>query len=370
MHALQPLVINLNKFLKKNIKISIIISGLLLVSILLLYLKKTNSKKYKIEKIKKLLRNNKEDRAFKNIIDSDLKIINKLINDENLSTKNNIKIQNFLAKNKNTIKIFEKTKNQETSIQDKKSAINILSYINTIQSIDYLITFLYEQETELIHFAIEKLSNKNNNKIIETFMQFIRKNPDIRTLKKLKKTFKKFGPEATKKLTPLMQENNIPIKIWYINLLSSFEEEEFTDLLINHLKENRLKPEVKISIMKNLKNINCDEFDSILINYLEDDGWGVRCQAVKQLGERKIKKAASKIYRRLEDNSGIVRDAAAKALIKLDNGLKYLLKAAKDTSPPQEVLKVLRKQDIPYLIENIEKIYASEEEDKTIFLAK
>ena len=354
MNKIIEVILNTNKIIENNIIPSIIISFILLITIVILIFKKLRSKNYKIKKINKKINEDFES-GFELLISSDLEVIKSIIT-QNSSTKNTLKIKKELAKKHNLRKIFLKSLNKEIKENNQFNAIKIFKEINTSQVSDYLITYLYNPDKEIVKYSISILKEKKSPKVIESLKEYAKKINDLQMLELLKKVFIDFGPESAKKLLPLLKNSDPSMKKWIIDILGSFEEKDFSDILINELYIDN--PEVKIAILRNLRNYDNKKIIQVFISHLNDENWAVRSKAAEELGQTKKEKTAPYLYEKLYDKSGIVRNTAANALFELgEHGIKYLIKAAREEEPPQEAIKILKKQDIASLIKNMEKLY-------------
>ena len=347
----------------KNYNILSFISGvILMIVILFLYYKRVSSKKYKIKKITKLLEKN-PDKALNYLMNSDMKIIEYFLNKDNNSLKHYNEVRNFLQKPEKVKKIFNKIHTAEEKKEKIKKSIKIFSEIASPQSVDYLITYLYEDDPEIVHPTIHALASIDSPKVLSTYIDFLKYKPDKKTLSELRKAFLQLGVKAARRLSDfILNVEDNSIKIWCIRILGNYPQENFSSILIKQLYDESY--EVKIAAIKSLANFKSNKVIEEIIKLLEDEHWRVRSQACNQLGEFQAIKAAPYLNEKLKDRNEVVRDAAAHALVNLGyKGIKFLMEEAKDPSAAKEVKSVLKNQEISFLIESMEHIYNNEEQN-------
>ncbi|ACL69501.1 HEAT repeat domain-containing protein [Halothermothrix orenii] len=360
---MEEILYKINFYLNKinlvqlDITVILIIIGAILVIIFSLFLiKRTNNINYQTKKILKLLERN-PDKALKKLGNSPLEVVDYLLSPENISSGKYIKIKKYLSNPREVKKIFDRVHEDEPDIDQVKLTISIFTKLATPQAIDYLVTYLYEKNSDIVQTTINHLATLKTDKVVDTLIEYVSCVSDAKTLKFLEKAFLKFGPEAARKLEEFIYESDNTIKIWCINIMGAFPEEDFTGVLVDQLEVDN--PDVKTAAIKNLANFsNNKKIIQEIAKCLDDENWGVRSQACYKLGELKATSVAPRLYERLTDQSGVVRAAAAQALLDMGyEGIEYLIKIAKEPSAPEEVINILKEQEIVFLIESIEKVF-------------
>ncbi len=343
--------------------LSFISAIILMIIILFFYYKRTNSKKYKIQKITKLLEKD-QDKALNYLMNSDMEIIEYFLDKDNNSLKHYNVVRDFLQKPERVKKIFNKTHTGEVTKSKIRKSIKIFSEIASPQSIDYLITYLYEDDPEIVHPTIHALASIDSPKVLNTYIDFLKYKPDKKTLSELRKAFLQLGAKAARRLSDfILNVEDNSIKIWCIRILGNYPEENFSSILIKQLYEDSYK--VRNAAIKSLASFKNNKVIEEIIKLLEDENWRVRSQACNQLGKFQAIKAAPYLNEKLKDRNEVVRDEAAHALVDLGyKGIKYLLEEAKDPSVSKEVISVLKNQEISFLIESMEHIYNNEEKNE------
>lgn len=333
--------------------------GLFFTVMLYTLMKHKYKKLFILKKIKKLLLKN-PDKALQKLIKSDLDIIDYFLNKENLNSSEYIKVKEYLLKVEQVKTIYNKMFESD-DIEQIKLGISILSRLPVPQSADYLITFLYKDDPEIINLAIKGLSNNTTEKVIYSLIEFLRYIPDSKVLLNLKETFKNMGLKAAKKLIPFIYEADSTTIIWYLDILGEYQIEEFHQILLNLLDNDN--PEIKIHAIQKLSKyeLNDEELNKI-IALIDDESQKVRSRAINTLGNMKVLRAAPDMAKRLTDDSGIVRIAATHALLNLGyEGIKYIFEVAKKPEAPKEITKTLKEQDIAFLIEALEHVYQGDQ---------
>ena len=330
--------------------------------VLMLYslLKEKYNKGFTIKKIKFLLRK-KPEKALQKLIKSDLDIIDYFLNKDNLNSSEYIKVKEYLLKVDQVKAIYNKIINLDDNDEQVITGISILSRLPVPQAADYLITFLYKDDPEIVNLAIKALSNNTTEKVLYSLIEFLRYIPDSKILLSLKETFKNMGVKAAKKLIPFIYEADSTTIIWYLDILGEYQIEELHQILLNLLDSD--DPEIKIHVIQKLSKyeLEDDELNRI-ITLVDDENQKVRSRAIKTLGNIKILKAAPHIAKRLTDDSGIVRIAATQALLNMGyEGIKYIFEVAKRPDAPKEITKTLKDQDIAFLIEALEHVYKGDQ---------
>lgn len=331
-------------------------TGLFFAIMIYFFIKNKYRKKFTIKKIKYLLSKN-PDRALEKLIKCDLDVIDYFLNKDNLSSNEYIKIKEYLSKLQQVKAIYNKIINADDNNNRVDLGISILSKLPVPQATDYLITFLYEDNPEIVNMAMKGLTNNQTEKVIYSLIEFLKYTTDSNILYNLKEIFKTMEDKTANKLLPYIYETDPTTIIWYLDIIGEYQNEEFYQVLINLLDNDN--PEVKIHVIRKLSNYELkDEILNKIIALLEDENWGVRSQAIKTLGDLQVLKAAPLLAKRLTDDSGIVRFSATEALLNLGyEGTKYLFELAKKPEAPKEITETLKKQDIAFLIEALEHVY-------------
>ncbi len=344
------------------------ITGLFLVIMLGLLVRNKYSKRFTINKIKRLL-TKKPDKALKKISKSDLDVIEYFLKGDNLSSDKQKLVVEYLSQVEQVREIYLKiiySKNNKDRESNIKTGISVLSSISTPQAIDYLVNFLYEKNPDVIKIVLAELSAKKKDKVIYSLIDYIRYIEDSGMLSYLKDIFQNMGPAAANKLIPFIFEAEPTIKIFFIDIIGEQVNDEIYQVLTELLADEN--SEVKIHAMQKLSNYNLkDELFDKIIGLLEDKHWGVRSQAIQLLGGFKTSAVAPYLAKRMTDESGVVRVAATEALLDLGyDGIKYIFELAKRPEAPKEIKEALKKQDIAFLIEALEHVCQDENQEKTV----
>lgn len=358
MQSLNDFLYTLAIFIKRYPLLYFITTGLILLFITIYYLSEQFRGERSIKKIKASLYSYPE-KALGILIKSDLPVIEFFTKQDNLDAKEYIIIKEFLSKPEQVKEIYGKIlssqgKNRQQGI---KAGISILAQLQVPQAVDYLITFLYDEDREIIQMVLAALEKMPSEKVIYSLLDYIRYAKDHEILNNLMKTLKGMGDLAVKKIIPLVYKADPVTKKCYIDIIGEYIEDEAYQVLVNLLDTDY--PEVKIHLLKKLANYDLDdEVVDKVISFLEDKDWGVRSQAANLLGQKKIREAARPIANRLNDESGVVRATATKALMDLGyEGIKYIFELAKDPEAPKEVKEALQSQDIAFIIKAMERVY-------------
>ncbi len=342
------------------------ITGLFLVIMLWILVRNKYHQRITIKKIKKLL-TKKPDKALKRIIESDMEVIEYFQKQGNVDSNDYIKIKEYLSQLEQVRVIYDKViyaKENNFEERDIKIGISILAGLATPQATDYLMTFLYDDNQEIVKIVLAELSTTPTDKVIYSLIDYINYIEDSGMLSYLKDIFKKMGISAVKNITPFIHKIDPIKKIFFIDIIGEHVNQEVYQVLSRLLTDDN--PEVKINVLQKLEKYELDdEVIDKIIGLLEDKHWGVRCQSVKFLGDLEVVKAAPYLARRLTDESGIVRATATEALINLGyEGIKYVFELVKRPEAPNEVKEILKKQDIAFLIEALENVYENDEQEK------
>lgn len=358
MQSINDLLYNFAIFIKRYPIVYFSIAGLILLSMIIYLIKDRFKEERTIKKIKTLLLSN-PDKAFNRLMKSDLSLIEFITRQENLAASEYIKIKKFLTRPEQVKEIYKKiiSGKEKKRLQRVKDGVSILAQLGTPQAIDYLVTFLYEDEKEIIRMVLASLENIQTEKVIYSLIEYIRYIEDNDILNNLMETLRGIGDEAVKRIIPLVYKADPATQICYIDIIGEYIKEDSYQVLADLLDSEN--PEVKIHVLQKLANYKLDDevIDKIIKN-LADEHWGVKSQAVNLLGKKKIMRAAPYMARKLTDESGIVRAAATEALMNLGyEGIKYIFELAKDPDAPKEVKDALKKQDIAFIIEAMERVY-------------
>jgi len=245
---------------------------------------------------------------------------------------------------------------------ERVEACKVLVKLNTPQAIDYVITSLYDDSDKVRQVAIESLVEIVNPKIIETLINYLSYCNNQMLLSELTKAFEKIGDLAFEQLVEVAFTKQEVYRVWAIKLLGRINYEDRKDEEIINIFYNLLNDKSEMIRLQAIKAIarfkNDQRVFNYLINKLEDNNCEVRSQAVKSLGEFGNKDAVSNIFNLITDSSGLVRNNAYHALIKLgDKGFEYLLKATRIKETKEEALQVLKELEMEKVIDNINRIY-------------
>ncbi|MFW5995897.1 MAG: HEAT repeat domain-containing protein [Halanaerobiaceae bacterium] len=330
---------------------------LILGAAVIYYIRKKYSTRNRIKIIKSLIKKDPQ-KALKKISSSRLEVIEYFLTPEKIKSGHFVKITDYFSRpeqlKKIYNKIFSKKHKREYYCQ---LGINIFSRIKTPQSAEYLITFLYEDNRELVIKAIDALSEFEYDKIIFSFLEILESRPDPEILSKMEKIFKS-SRENAQNLLSFAREADAKVKSWCLDIFAEFPEEKFYDIIIEFLDSDN--PELKIKSIKKLENFTearSKDIYSRLLKLLEHDNEKIRAASIKTLKKIHFDKTTDHIAGHLEDESPLVRKVATEALMDMgDKGLKYLLESAKKPKAPTEVIRCLEKQGIPFLINAVEKL--------------
>ena len=358
MQTLNDLLYNFAIFIKRYPVVYFSFAGLILLSMLIYLIKDRFKEEKTIKKIKSLLLSNPE-KAFNILMKSELPLIEYFTRQENLNGSEYIKIKQFLTGPEKVREIYKKVimGKEKDRLQRIKHGVSIMANLGTPQAVDYLITFLYEDDREIIRMILAYLENIQAEKVIYSLIEYIRYIEDNDILNNLMETLKGMGEEAVKRIIPLVYKADPATQICYINIIGEYIKDESYQVLVDILDTDN--SEVKFHVLQKLANYKLDDevIDKIIKN-LDDEHWGVKSQAVNLLGKKKIMRAAPYIARKLNDESGIVRATATEALMNLGyKGIKYIFELAKDPDAPKEVKDALKEQDIAFIIEAMERVY-------------
>ncbi|MCG8515230.1 MAG: HEAT repeat domain-containing protein [Halanaerobiales bacterium] len=334
------------------------LTGLLFVFMVFLLVREKYSKKLTINKIRSLLLKNPE-RALEKLIGSDLAIIDYFLDQDNLDSAQYIAVKKYLNRIENVKKIYLAVLNSTGKRRKNQIelGISIFTRLSVPQAADYLITFLYEDNLEIINLVIDGLATFKSDKVIYSLIEYLAYTKDSNVLAHMKELFKKAGTAVADKLTTFIYQSDPTIIIWCVDIIGEYQNEKFQQILVNLLDSDN--PEVKIHVIQKLANYQVqEEISDKIIESLHDSNWGVRSQSAKTLGKLQLLKAAPFLAEALTDNSAIVRISATEALLNLGyNGIKYIFALVKNPEAPKEVIDILKEQNIPFLIEALEHIY-------------
>lgn len=358
MENINNLLYLVHLYIKRYPVLYFTISFSLLIFMVMLYIYNRNKFKNKIKRIKTRINTNPE-KGIKKLENCDLKIIDYFLNPEHIESDTYIKIKKYFSRPEKAKEIYKKINQENININKFKYMLSIFTKLQTPQVIDYMLTYLYNDNYDIIKLTIENLSKIKTDKVIYSFIELVKYGPDINIVSLLKKSFLEFGPDAAKKLVPILKSNVKPdTKIWCVDVLSHYPQENFASVLLSLLQDNNY--EVKINTLKALENFKSENTYTEVIKCLENEHWGVKSQAAKVLGELNVIKAAPNLAKLLSDESGVVREAATNALTKLGyEGMAYLIKEIKKPLPSKEVIKILKKQELTYIIDTCKYMYSN-----------
>ena len=357
------LLFSLSEYITTNPLLSIFLGAVALLIIIYIIPKITRKKdlEKELDNIIETLDKNPE-KGMEKLTKSSPLIIERFLKEKRLPSQQYVKVKEYLSQPSIIRKLHNSA--QDMNTQEKLALINILAELGTPQAEDYLLTYLYEPEEEVSRKTIITIPELKSNKKIPTLINYLKYTEDTKTLNYMEESIFALGDKALRKLAEYISQNPDPkLQNWALDVMGKAQQDEeqysskdFTNTFIKQLEIDN--PEIKVTALNNLAEFEGEKIDRALVKSLYDQNWGVRAQAAKLLGERQYKPATDELANLLEDKSGIVRDAAARALMELGyDGIKHLINKAREVSPPSEIVKVLKEQDISFLIKSMEKIY-------------
>ena len=339
--------------------------GLVLAVALFFYIHNKYNKENKIKIINSLLKK-KPEKALEKISASDLETINYFLTPEEVNSGHFVKIKDHFSNPQELKNIYNKILSKKKKQKYyKQMGINIFSQLKTPQSAEYLITFLYEDDMDLITDTINALTEFDYDKIIFSFLELLETKPNSEIMENMKDIFTSSSKNA-EKLLKFAENANTKVISWCIDIFANFKEDKFYQAIRQFLDSD--SPQIKIKAIKQLENFTDKHKKEIfhkLRENLKEDNENIRAQALKTLSSIDSKENIKYIANRLNDDSPLVRKAATDTLLDMGNrGLKYLLDTAKQPKAPKEVIKALEKQGIPFIIEAVERLYVNNSNTK------
>ncbi|MCK8817301.1 HEAT repeat domain-containing protein [Natroniella sulfidigena] len=245
--------------------------------------------------------------------------------------------------------------------EEKILACKVLSKVGTSQTIDYCVTALYDQDSEVKNSAIKALTDNANPKVVDTFIDYIDHCNDEVLLSMLTNAFEKIGYQAFEQLKRVAFEGEEMHRVWATKLLRDIEDDETNDLLLRLLDDH--SEQVRIEAIRGLaRHINQEKVFNALIEKLNDSNWKVRNQVVTILGELSDRQVCSHLFQLIDDEQRMIRVNVCHALIKSGyEGIKYLIKATEIKESKQEALQALDELDIEFLMKAVQNIYEEDE---------